>query len=227
MKKAKLLCFLCLAAVLTLGLSGCSAGGGAAQDTPSTLIGQSPVKSNAAATPSATAVPDLSRNTSAVRFACDVVEAIKAKDYATLSGMIHPKKGVVFTPYSNVDLSANLKFTADQIAALSSNSMKYVWGFYDGAGTPIEMTMTEYFAKFVFNTDYTAAPVIGVNKIVQTGNSLENVLQVFPNAKFVEFHYPSLDTQLQDMDWCSLKVVFETYDNTYKVVALIHSQWTI
>lgn len=226
MKKAKLLCFLFLAAVLTFGVSGCSSGN-AAEGSASPGVSQPSAKTYAAVSPSAAAEPDLSLNTSAVKFACDVVEALKARDYDALSQMIHPKKGVVFTPYSNVDLSANLKFTPEQIAALSSDTTEYVWGFYDGAGTPIELTMSEYFAKFVFNVDYTAAPIIGVNKVVQTGNSLENVLQVFPNAKFVEFHYPSLDTELQGMDWCSLKVVFEKYENTYKVVALVHSQWTI
>ena len=75
--------------------------------------------------------------------------------------------------------------------------------------------------------DYTAAPIVGVNQIIQTGNSLENVMDVYPDAQFIEFHYPSIQSNMEGMDWCSLKVVFELYEGNYKIVALIHSQWTV
>ncbi|MDD4715122.1 MAG: hypothetical protein PHT34_01015 [Oscillospiraceae bacterium] len=229
MRKAILLCVLGLAAGFAISFLGCAKNGSAVLEPASAgPVSSSAIKNQTTVgTPEAPASPNLSLNTSKVKFACDVLEAIKARDYPALAHMIHPEKGVVFTPYSSVDLTANLKFTRTQIGALAGNSQTYVWGVYDGAGNPIKMTMSEYFEKFVFNTDYTAAPVIGVNKIIQSGNSLENVQKVFPTAQFVEFHYPSLDPEKEGMDWCSLKVVFESYQNTYKVVALIHSQWTI
>ena len=170
---------------------------------------------------------NLEESTSLLDEACDAVEYMKAGDYASLSNMIHPVKGVRFVPYSTVNLSANLCFTASDIAALESNKAKYVWGITDGEGAPINLTMLEYFNSYVFNADYTKAPMIGVNNILKYGNSLENVEEVFPEAEFVDFHYPELDQKNEGYDWCTLRLVFETYNSQRKIIAIIHCQWTI
>lgn len=172
-------------------------------------------------------VYNLDKNTSVLEAACDAVEYIKARDYKSLSDMIHPVDGVIFAPYSTINLSANLRFTAKEIASLEDNDKKYIWGITDGKGAPIQLTMRDYFSSFVFNADYTAAPMIGVNTILQYGNSLENVEDVFPEADYVEFHFPGLKDENEGLDWCSLKLVFVTYNSQPKIVAVIHSQWTI
>lgn len=162
-----------------------------------------------------------------VKLACQAVETMKQGDYEALSRMIHPEKGVLFAPYSTVDPETNLTFSAQEIARLEENTKKYFWGSSNGSGLPIELTLLEYFKTFVFHTDYTMVPEIGVNQILKTGNSLENVLQVYEDGVTVEFHFPSLSEKTEGMDWCSLKLVFEPYEKTYKIVAIVHSQWTI
>ena len=163
----------------------------------------------------------------AVKLACRGVELMKQGDYEALSKMIHPEKGVLFAPYSTVDPETNLTFSAQEIARLKEDTKTYFWGSSNGNGLPIELTLLEYFQTFVFHTDYTMAPEIGVNKILKTGNSLENVLQVYEHAVTVEFHFPPLSEETEGMDWCSLKLVLEPYEKTYKIVAIVHSQWTI
>ena len=63
--------------------------------------------------------------------------------------------------------------------------------------------------------------------LLNTMNALENVAAAFPDGRFVEYHFPGLDPQMEGYDWCSLKVVFEAYNNQWYLVGLIHSQWTI
>lgn len=169
---------------------------------------------------------DPSSNTPLLRRACDVLEALKSEDYPALSRLIHPERGVAFTPYSTVEPDSDLCFRPDQIAKLAENKETYVWGKQAGLGAPIDLTMADYFAKYVFSADYTQAPEVGVDTVLKAGNALENVFDAYPAARFVDFHFPGLDPKSEGYDWCSLKLVFEARESEWMLVGIIHSQWT-
>ena len=181
------------------------------------------------AAPTATAAPklDTADNAPLLETAGLAVTALKEQNYRALANLVHPEDGVLFAPYSTVDPNANLRFTADQIAALPRDNETYVWGLSDGMGTPIELTMADYFARFVYNADYANAPVIGVDRVVGTGNALENVADAFPGARFVEYYFPGIKAEHNGFDWCGLKLVFSVFEEQYKLIAVIHSEWTI
>ena len=170
---------------------------------------------------------EVGEKTDLLNEALTAVDLIKTGNYDKLAEMIHPEDGIYFTPYSNVDLSTNMHFTAEQVAGFASDETAYLWGYTDGEGAPIKLTPKQYFEKYVFNRDYTSAPVIGRNYIVQSGNSIENVQDVFPDCQFFDFHFPGIDEQVGGMDWCTLRLVFREYEGAYKLVAIIHAQWTI
>ncbi len=178
-------------------------------------------------TPANTDLSETLPNEVLVEAAYEIVSYLKENDYVSLSKAVHPDYGCVFSPYSCINLSTNKCFLASQIAGFAEDDTKYVWGLYDGIGTPIELTPDDYFKRFVFNADYDKAPIIGVNHIVKTGNSLETVSEVFPNAQYVEFHFPEIDPRNEGMDWCTLRLVFEKYGDSLRLTAIVHSQWTI
>lgn len=156
-----------------------------------------------------------------------VLAAIGDRDFKALSRMVHPDRGVTFTPYSTVDPDCDLCFTPSQIAGAAEDSSSYVWGVTDGKGDPIDLTISGYFEQYVFNADYTQAPMIGVDTVLASGNAMENVAASFPYGRFVEYHFPSLERENMGFDWCSLKLVFETYGDQWMLVGVIHSEWTI
>lgn len=159
--------------------------------------------------------------------AFSVLTALAERDWRALAGQVHPMDGVVFTPYSTVDLSANLCFSAGQVAEFGGDAARYVWGLSDGAGEPLELTVEEYFARYVWNTDYRRAPMLGVDRVIGSGNCLENVSEIFPEGRFVEFYFPGLEPEYNGFDWCALKLVFTEYQGAYRLRAVIHSEWTI
>ncbi|MBM6926753.1 hypothetical protein [Pseudoflavonifractor phocaeensis] len=156
-----------------------------------------------------------------------VLEALKEQDYAALSSLVHPIRGVTFTPYSTVDLSCNLTLDQRQIAGLGQDETIYLWGVFDGSGKPIQATGSQYFQRYVFNADYTAAPTMAVDQVTISGNALENVAAAYPDGRFVEYHFPGLDPEKNGFDWCSLKLVFEIWENQWYLVGLIHGEWTV
>lgn len=238
MKKTVLLCILTLVAGFIIGLicnytfilagkaparTTMSAAAASATPSPPPLNNLMP-----AATAAAPTAPPFDRedNTLLLGRAGEVLEAMKARDWAALGALVHPARGVTFTPYSTVDPATDLCFTARQVAELGTDAKSYIWGITDGKGDPIELTMADYLAQYVFNADYTQAPAIGVDMVIQSGNALENAADVFPDGRFVEYHFPGLDPKNEGFDWCSLKLVFEEYGGDWYLVGLIHSQWT-
>ncbi len=103
----------------------------------------------------------------------------------------------------------------------------YQWGFADGSGAPISLTIPEYFDRYVYNADYANAPIIGVDQVIGQGNALENVQDAFPGARFVEYYFPGLNPEYNGFDWCGLKLVFAPYQEEYRLIAIVHSEWTI
>jgi len=173
-------------------------------------------------------IPSDSDDSDFVDMAYVVVEHIKNKDYRALSRYVHPELGVVFSPYATITLRPNLRFTANQVAGFARDRDSYIWGVRDGTGEPIEMTPNEYFSEFVFTRDYTTAPMLGIDHIVRRGNALENITEVFPDVRFVDFHFPGNETDsMNGHSWSTLRLGFEDHNGRLRLTAIIRSVWTV
>ena len=155
------------------------------------------------------------------------VLSLKTHDYVALAALADDTKGIRFTPYSTVDPETDVTLTPDQIKGLENDESVYTWGIVDGRGSLIEMTIPQYFEQYVFNVDYTQAPQIGIDKMIISGNALENIPDAYPGCRFVDFCFPTLDPYNQGLDWCSLKLVFRPDETQWKLVGIVHSQWTV
>ena len=168
-----------------------------------------------------------SNNADLTALAYRVLENIKAGDYDALSKEAHPEYGVVFSPCATITLLTNRYFRPEQIASFGNDPNVYVWGVRSSSGEPIEMTPTDYFAKYVFDKDYTEASIVGVNHIVRSGNALENIADVFVNVQFVDFHMTGGDKDSADgLSWSSLRLGFEEYEGELRLVVIVHSAWS-
>ncbi|NSL52785.1 hypothetical protein HR057_13595 [Bacillus sp. P2(2020)] len=156
-----------------------------------------------------------------------IVEALKAKDMDRLAMYAHPDKGVRFSPYGHVDPSSDIVFAKDELPSLMESSRMYQFGTFDGSGEPIMMTFGDYFQKFVYDVDFANPHMIGNNIVIGKGNTLENIHEVYPNGVFVEFHFTGFDKQYNGMDWKSLRLVFEQDGDIWRLVGIVHDQWTI
>ena len=198
--------------------------------TPSSAFNSTtaPNKSEGNSSSSENAEPlDISDNFPLLSSACAVNGAIQRGNWAALSTYVHPSRGVTFTPYSTVDPESDLTFTVDQIKNLAQDQNVYTWGFEDGRGDPIKMTILEYFERYVRNADYTQASEIGVDRIMTGGNALENLAEAYPGCRFVDFSFPSADPVNDGLDWSSLKLVFQAEGDRWYLVGVVHGEWTI
>ncbi|AIQ11047.1 copper amine oxidase N-terminal domain-containing protein [Paenibacillus durus] len=159
--------------------------------------------------------------------AAAAVQALKAKDWAALSSMVHSSRGVRFSPYGYVDTAKDIVLSSGEIAAIGADGTVRTWGAYDGTGDPIKLTFAQYYDKFIYSADFAEAPEMGYNQTIGTGNSLNNARGVYPDAIVVEYHYDGFDPQYAGMDWQSLRLVFVKEGGQWMLVGIIHDQWTI
>lgn len=154
-----------------------------------------------------------------------IISALKNKDMNKLSQYVHPQLGLRFSPYATVKDTDQI-FSANTVVGLMEDLTVYLWGHYDGSGEPINLTFADYYSKFVYDEDFTAAPQLALNHRLGTGNSIDNSQEFYPGAVVVEFYFPSFDPQYAGMDWRSLRLVFMQQGSDWFLVDIIHDQWT-
>lgn len=156
----------------------------------------------------------------------EILMLLKNKHYDRLVNYFAPGDSVHFSPYGFIGSGTQTLTAKDFMADLSSNK-KINWGTYDGSGEPIELSLKEYLEKFVYNADFLNAEKTGIDKFIGSGNSLNNLKNIYPDARFIEYHFSGFDKKFGGMDWTSLRLVFKEKDNAFFLQAIVHDQWTI
>ena len=155
-----------------------------------------------------------------------VITSLRDFDMRELSRLVHPEKGCRFSPYTYVNES-DLRFTPSEFARLGRDTNLHTWGSYDGTGYPINLTFKDYYKRFVYDRDFAHAETVGYNRIVKSGNTINNISQFYPGSMVVEYHFAGFDPQYAGMDWRSLRLVFEKKVDTWYLVGIVHDEWTI
>jgi hypothetical protein len=157
----------------------------------------------------------------------DILLHIERGEYQQLADYIHPLEGLRFSPYGYIDTTRDQLFTKEKFLSTLSSPSKILWGYYDGSGDPIRLTLREYFRKFVYDVKFARPENLSLNKTVSSGNSLNNLQHIYPGCSFTESYFSGFEKKYEGMDWRSLKLVYKFYEGQYYLVGIIHDQWTI
>jgi len=156
-----------------------------------------------------------------------VLDILRNKRFSELGERFCTGTVVRFSPYGYIDTSAHLALSAAMLDSIFKNNFPLTWGTQDGSGDPIRLPAQKYFEKYVYDVDFAAAPFVSIDSIVKSGNTVNNLKQVYPGTRFVEYHFSGFDKKLEGMDWKSLRLVFREVNGNYCLVAVVHDQWTI
>ncbi len=170
--------------------------------------------------------PVISLDSSLTLLTKEILLNLKNKDYESFAKHIHPEVGCVFSPYGFIDTENARLLTQDKFFKLLKSGEKVLWGSYDGSGDPINLTLKAYFDKFVYNADYLNAEKFAVNKMLGSGNSLNNLSRVFPDLNYTESYFSGFKKEYSGMDWTTLRLVFLKSGSIYYLRAVVHDQWT-
>jgi hypothetical protein len=155
----------------------------------------------------------------------EVLQALKAKDYKTFASFIHPEKGISFSMYAFIDPKSDKHFSKEDFEKYQPTKTLFTWGEQDGSGDPYKATINDYLGKWVFSNDFTASQY-SFNKFLGRGNSLNNLEEIYPKSDFTENYIKGTEKN-SEMDWKTLRFVFEEFQGKYYLIAVVNDRWTI
>jgi hypothetical protein len=86
---------------------------------------------------------------------------------------------------------------------------------------------SEYYSKFIYDSKYDQADEIEFDRKEARGNTIRNITEVFPDSHSIEYYVKGTEEN-GNMDWKALNLVFEKdAEGEWKLVAIVHDQWTI
>lgn len=146
-----------------------------------------------------------------------IINALHERNTGKIAEYIHPNKGVTFSPYVFIEDNAPI-FNKEEFKNLFKNNDEIYWGIYDGKGKDIQLTASQYFEEFIHSELYIKPDEINVNYINDSGNTENNMMEIFPNTETIEYYHSGSDKY----DWESFILVYEKNENNeYFLVALV------
>lgn len=148
-----------------------------------------------------------------------LLAALRSQEFEEIARLVHPEKGVRVSidTYMNED---DLVFTREQVRNAPSDTTRLLAGYQDGSGFEVWKTARQLLWVGV------PAGEVGYNRIIGTGNTMNNLFEFFPGGIVVEYHSPGTE-QREGMDWYSRRFVFEELDGTWYLVGIATDHWTI
>lgn len=154
-----------------------------------------------------------------------IIQSLKDKNYKSFAEYIHPEIGVRFSMYAFVNPEQDKKFSKTDFEKYQPSKTIFTWGMLDGSGDLYKATINDYLGKWVYSKDF-ATGQVSLNEFQGSGNSLNNLKKIYPNADFTENFLKGSEAN-SGMDWKCLRLVFEESQGKYYLVAVINDQWTI
>jgi len=155
----------------------------------------------------------------------EIVQALKDKNYKKMAEFIHPEKGVRFSMYAFINPKEDKNFSKSDFTKYEPTKTIFTWGTMDGSGDVYKATINDYLTKWVYSKDF-ATGQVSFNEFLGKGNSLNNLKEIYPKADFTENYIKGSEANAE-MDWKSLRLVFEELQGKYYLVAVVNDQWTI
>ncbi len=152
-----------------------------------------------------------------------VMQALRDRDMTPVALETHPEKGLLISADGFID-ETDPQFIADFVAGLMADTTVYSWGFGFGDGEEIRYTFADYLSEIAYTEDLAQPDLIGFRERVSSGNTIDNSQQVFPDGVVIEYYYAGTE-EYGYLDWRSIRLVFEPFENDWKLVAIVADAW--
>ena len=168
-------------------------------------------------------IPEVADTVIVKRITKEIFTSLKNREFELLATYFHPDLGVRFSSYAFINIGKDVKLSAKEYAEGIKSNKTFTWGYAQGSGDPIDLSISEYLKTFVYDADFLNAANTSVNKMIGTGNTPNNLREIYPGAIFTE----SYDPGKQEMAWKSLRLVFKKAAGKFYLIGIVHDQWTI
>ena len=163
-----------------------------------------------------------------LRAASEAVRAALADAaFGRLAEFCDEDRGIQFSTDAHVSDNDPV-LSCDNLRDAAADDTMIRWGFTDGAGLPIEMTIAERLGEIAGSWALTSTDVLAFEVRVGAGNTIDNLAEAFPGSAFVEY-YSRGASRFPGLDWSSVRFVFDTSsEDSLVLLAVVEDiMWTI
>lgn len=161
----------------------------------------------------------------------NVFSILSENNREELAKHVHPEKGVLVAPFIQVipgvmsEEHEPLVFKAEEIPSLFQDKTMYRWGDHGASGLPIEMTPADFFERYLYTKKQPDTYYVNQQNLSAPEFFTETIRGVFPDAHMVQYSF--FETQEgDDLSWMQLTLIFEEYKDEWKLVGILHNEWT-
>lgn len=125
---------------------------------------------------------------------------------------------------SYLDDTEDVQLTAQDL--ISPSTKDVLWGYADGSGDPVERTIIEHLTEIAGSTAITSTEIIALDTQIGSGNTINNIADVYPEARIVEYYFSGTD-YYGGLDWNSMYFVYDASGEQPVLIALVQAAWSI
>lgn len=125
-----------------------------------------------------------------------IIDSLKEGNIEDLSKVIS-KEGVSFSPYSYIDTGRQITLKKEELKKVFDGETEYVRGSEDGTGDPILLTFKSYIKKYVYDIDFEVLAEKHYDNIVQRGNTINNIEDIYSGVSTVEYFVPGINPEYE------------------------------
>lgn len=166
-----------------------------------------------------------------IEHADSIFNLLAENNMKELSSHVHPEKGILIAPFLQVKsnfISENhepLIFKAEEIPLLLQDTTVYRWGDHAASGLPIEMTPADFFDRYLYTKAQPDTFFVNQQNLSGPEFFTETIRDVFPGAHMVQYSFYET-VEGDDLSWMQLTLIFEEYQGEWKLVGMLHNEWT-
>ncbi|MBS3681417.1 ankyrin repeat domain-containing protein [Ornithinibacillus massiliensis] len=166
-----------------------------------------------------------------VEHAETVFDLLATRNMTELANHVHPEKGVVFAPFLQLNSTPLTEehepviFQANEISGLLQNKTVYHWGDHGSSGLPIDMSPAEYLDNYVYTKQEPDSIFINQQDLSGPEFFTDIIRGEYPDAHMVQYSFNETIPG-DDLSWLQLTLIFEPYNNEWKLVGILHNAWT-
>jgi hypothetical protein len=174
-----------------------------------------------------TAAPAAMR--SAAACAAEASAALSARDMRRLAAVVGVGQQVAFTPFAYAR-SADVALRAEELEDELRQGHVRDWGTLGESDDPLRLSFTDYLARYAWDAAYAGLGPRppGSATFDAASNEVRELLgairALHPGAEITEYHKPP--SAPGAMDWRVLRVVCAPAGGGYRLVRIVHSEWT-
>ncbi len=152
--------------------------------------------------------------------------ALLSEDGPRIPAGYVPAEGVAVSPDAYVDPDAGERVVVSSADLAAAAETMRIWGYHDGIGSPIVDSVDGFMSNYRRSLALLEPDVVGIDRRVGVGNTIDNLAEAFPDARIVEFHRRGRG-EARDFNWSSVRLALELRNGEWQLVGITSDTWTI